>query len=548
MELIKKYLWLKVRKVIIYACVIMALLLVIVAAVDSVGILDIFSGDYESDYDYNSMYDASTVCIDGLVYDNADAPLYKLETYGGNQEKLKRAKQVRDYMRPILREMGKEQYIDIMVSICFNESNYGLLNPSNWMGYTYKKGVPHPTGIDTIEDGIRSFFRVCLPPVEDVNSTQIEVLLNAYNMGTLYPGFVSTRGGDSLSNRQAFYSIYHSGVLDYPERILSFVKGQKPEDAGYYSAGSNASASSSEREAFIAYAEKQIGKDYVYGAVGPDTFDCSGLVMYSLKQALKMDIPRTSQLQYNACEKIKASEAQRGDLVFFSNTHSATAITHVGIYIGSDEMIEAPKRGLQVRKAKISVRDNLVGYGRILPVATNTSATMSKVPLYSMGDSNWKHIQWGGPHVNTIGASGCGPTSLAMAISYWTGKKVTPATVADWCNQKEHYIYHDYSGMSHDLPAAICKAYNLNCKTISWNEVVSELKKGKLVLSSAKPGIFTPNGHIILLTGVTSDGKITVNDPNASNYKQAHLKDGFANGFKVDTIKNETRKWWIIYK
>lgn len=549
MEGIKNHITKKAKKLVVKIAAIFGILILLVTAIDSADILDLFGDNSSGSSDYNSMYDADTVCIDGMVYDNADAPLYKLETYGGNKEKLKRAKQVRDYMRPILKEMGKEQYIDIMVSMCFNESNYGLLNPNNWMGYTYKKGVPHPTGIDTIEDGIRSFFKVCMPPVEAVNATQIEVLLNAYNMGTLYPGFVSSRGGDSIANRRAFYSKYGSGVLDYPERILSFVKGQKPEEAGYYSSNTaNTSVQASqEREKLVAYAEKQIGKDYVYGDAGPDTFDCSGLVMYCYKKALKIDLPRTSQLQYNKCKKIKASEAQKGDLVFFSKTHSTKAITHVGLYIGKDKMIESPRTGLQVRKASISGHGNCVGYGRILAAST-TSSTSSKVPLYSMGDSKWKSIQWGGPHVNTIGASGCGPTSIAMVLTYWTGKSITPDVVAKWCNQKNHYIYHGINGMEHNLPQAICKSYNVKCKEISWNNVVSELKKGHVVLTSAKPGLFTNNGHIMVLTGITSNGKITVNDPNGSNYRKANLKDGFKNGFSQKTIQEQTKSWWTTYK
>lgn len=93
---------------------------------------------------------------------------------------------------------------------------------------------------------------------------------------------------------------------------------------------------------FIAAAEKQLGDPYVLGSVGPDTFDCSGLVYYCLKQA------GSSRSRYNAAgyaqvtdwEKISSMDnLQIGDLLFFST--GGKAVGHVGIYIGGGMMIDA---------------------------------------------------------------------------------------------------------------------------------------------------------------------------------------------------------------
>jgi peptidoglycan DL-endopeptidase CwlO len=69
----------------------------------------------------------------------------------------------------------------------------------------------------------------------------------------------------------------------------------------------------------IAYAEAQLGKPYVYGATGPDAFDCSGLAMMAYRAA-GVYIPRTSQQQWQFGTRIPPSAAQPGDLVFFAGS------------------------------------------------------------------------------------------------------------------------------------------------------------------------------------------------------------------------------------
>ncbi|TDD61321.1 hydrolase [Actinomadura darangshiensis] len=91
----------------------------------------------------------------------------------------------------------------------------------------------------------------------------------------------------------------------------------------------------------IAYARAQIGKPYVYGAEGPDTFDCSGLTMRAY-QAAGITIPRTSQTQYHLGRHIPQGTEQPGDLVFFAGTEGTAANPgHVGLVIGAERMIEA---------------------------------------------------------------------------------------------------------------------------------------------------------------------------------------------------------------
>ena len=94
----------------------------------------------------------------------------------------------------------------------------------------------------------------------------------------------------------------------------------------------------------VAYAKAQVGKSYVYGAAGPDAFDCSGLTMMAWKQA-GVSLPHSSGAQYAAGQKISESELKPGDLVFYYSP-----ISHVGIYIGNGQIVNAlnPGSGVQV--------------------------------------------------------------------------------------------------------------------------------------------------------------------------------------------------------
>ena len=83
----------------------------------------------------------------------------------------------------------------------------------------------------------------------------------------------------------------------------------------------------------LAYAEAQLGKPYVYGATGPDAFDCSGLAMMAYRAA-GVGIPRTSQAQWAYGTQIPASQVQPGDLVFFAGADGTPAAPgHVGIVL-----------------------------------------------------------------------------------------------------------------------------------------------------------------------------------------------------------------------
>ncbi|MEU5978611.1 NlpC/P60 family protein [Streptomyces sp. NPDC047315] len=106
---------------------------------------------------------------------------------------------------------------------------------------------------------------------------------------------------------------------------------------------------SSRAAAAYAAGVSKIGKPYVWGATGPNSFDCSGFTSWSFAQA-DVQIPRTSQAQANAGQRIYSqSQLKQGDLVFFYDD-----LHHVGFYAGNGQILHSPRTGAVVRYESIN--------------------------------------------------------------------------------------------------------------------------------------------------------------------------------------------------
>ena len=116
----------------------------------------------------------------------------------------------------------------------------------------------------------------------------------------------------------------------------------------------------------VVCALKQCGKGYCWGGNTPmKGFDCSGLTQYSFGQGASVEIPRTAAAQYKVAHKVPHQEAGRGDLVFFKTRGSR--VSHVGIYLGADKFVHAPRTGKPIMVSKLDGywKRSLVGFGRI---------------------------------------------------------------------------------------------------------------------------------------------------------------------------------------
>ncbi|HWJ83389.1 MAG TPA: NlpC/P60 family protein [Nocardioides sp.] len=117
------------------------------------------------------------------------------------------------------------------------------------------------------------------------------------------------------------------------QEILSRGSGRLPSEV----------PASGRAAAAVQYAMAQVGDAYVWGAAGPDAFDCSGLTMMAWAQA-GVSLPHSSSAQYGTGAHVAESDLQPGDLVFYYSP-----ISHVGMYIGNGMVVDAANPGVGVR-------------------------------------------------------------------------------------------------------------------------------------------------------------------------------------------------------
>ncbi|WP_143034772.1 NlpC/P60 family protein [Glycomyces sambucus] len=111
--------------------------------------------------------------------------------------------------------------------------------------------------------------------------------------------------------------------------------------------------------AVVSAALAQRGEQYVYGSAGPDTWDCSGLVMGAYAE-IGIDLPHNAAAQYDQSARISRDELQPGDLVFYNN------LSHMGMYIGNGLIIHAPNSSTVVKIVEVDHGNVYYGAGTIL--------------------------------------------------------------------------------------------------------------------------------------------------------------------------------------
>ena len=120
-------------------------------------------------------------------------------------------------------------------------------------------------------------------------------------------------------------------------------------------------------KAFLTAALSRVGLPYVWGGAGPNVFDCSGLVQWSMRQA-GIVMPRVAVDQAQTGPRIPLADLQPGDLLFYHTDPTApTYISHVAIYLGNGLMLQAPEPGEDVQIVPADLRRRVRWRGPRLP-------------------------------------------------------------------------------------------------------------------------------------------------------------------------------------
>ena len=169
--------------------------------------------------------------------------------------------------------------------------------------------------------------------------------------------------------------------------------------------------------AFLSVLGKLVGDPYSFGAAGPSSFDCSGLVQYALSR-VGIHAPRTSEEQWAWVQHIPESQLQPGDLIFEQWPGDQAAPGHVAIYTGSGKIEEAPQPGEPVHVIAWSpgsvsaAGGRIVGYGRIPGMSGAATATLTSFPGSGL-------LSWPGDIVGAFTKAG---------------------TAIDWLLQPNHWV------------------------------------------------------------------------------------------------------------
>lgn len=161
----------------------------------------------------------------------------------------------------------------------------------------------------------------------------------------------------------------------------------------------------------------------------------------------------------------------------------------------------------------------------------------SDVPLYFQND--YPNTRYAG---GTVATSGCSVTSLAMVASYMTDHEYLPDELARYFGGRaeNHMARIELGSETMGIPYE---------KNTNWNTTLQALRDGKIAIVLVDNNTpFTQSQHFLVLTGLTSDGKIQAHDSWESNYSHWALEDGFVNGFDPDMIMEGFQGAWVYDK
>lgn len=266
-------------------------------------------------------------------------------SYSGGVRVSEEVEAYRTTVERYAEEYGISEYVNVLLAIMEEESGgrgTDVMQASESLGLS-------PNTLDTessIRQGCRYFAE--LMKEADEKDCDLNTVIQSYNYGGGFLAYAASRGKKYTFSLAENFAREKSGgkTVRYSNEIAVQKNGGWRYAYGnmfyvpivtrhFLSTG----FSDETVQTVMDEALKFQGWTYVYGGDHPSTsFDCSGLVQWCYRKA-GISLPRTAQEQYDATEHLPLSQAQPGDLVFFTGTYNAgTYITHVGIYQGNNRM------------------------------------------------------------------------------------------------------------------------------------------------------------------------------------------------------------------
>ena len=200
-------------------------------------------------------------------------------------------------------------------------------------------------------------------------SSQTIMNLNNLSSSVIYPGQTlkinntstyTVKSGDTLWIIANKYGVSYKSIMQWNNLSSTYLYvGQK---LNIYSSATTTTTATSN---VVNIAKQYLGTKYTWGGVSPSTgFDCSGYVYYVFNKAGISISRNTAAGYYNAATKVSTPKV--GDLVFFAGTTSQPGISHMGIYIGNNQMINASGSGVKIANIYSSYwKQYFVGFGRL---------------------------------------------------------------------------------------------------------------------------------------------------------------------------------------
>lgn len=241
-----------------------------------------------------------------------------------------------------------------------------------------------------------------------------------------------------------------------------------------------------------------------------------------IKYEEKKNLIKTKQAEYDK-ENAKTGEDRNQSLID-SLENEITTLTEDAVELKTliaDGLSEANSPKLEATALNSTIASDL---------AAVTGGAKGEFVYYNQGNYSDPYSQ------GTIATSGCGPTALAMVLTYLTGKEVSPSETA----AKGNGTYTCSKGTTWNYFGDMAQQYGVQCTQMepSSSNIKDNLNNGKTLILSMGPGDFTKRGHFIVARGLDQNGNLVVADPSSTSRTNKV--------WNVDRVASQCKQIWAM--